>query len=199
VQLSESTLLRVQRGPPLQTKLRRRFAFERKGNKAPEADRTEASEQVLVRNVVGGGGEVDESASENTPAGPRVQRDVRTLELLVPRQNTTVFASTFPTSMLVKVKSRFAGQDMWAYLWSSKDSVKPIWSGFSKGEFPRVPIAKPGVYEIQVLLDNDTASSVPVTIEFRRALAKEALAWGDLLPAVSKWAQTPSRATLQVE
>jgi hypothetical protein len=153
VQLPEYSLFTVSQRPPLFNKVLRRFGVEN------------TIKQILKPT---------KSNRENPKQKLAVARMRGKIPLDFPESGNIILTDSFPTSLRIRVSQEFSGSKFWAFVWPAENSQRPVWSGFSEGEFSGASIPSAGSYFVQVINDDETLFSDIVKIHvFQRQRESE--------------------------
>lgn len=165
VKLTEQLLFRVTHRAPIHTKKVHVFGIE-KQNVGENIKKVHSPfQRSMVRNP---DSPADKSAS-SSESRLQVYRNVSELGLSEPTPGSIFAVTRFPAKLLVKVARVKPDSRYWVFLWGEEDSVTPIWSSYSSGEFYDVSIERPGTYEIQVFNDDETEISNPLKVTYIKA------------------------------
>ena len=166
VHLSDEMLFRVTQKAPIHSKKVHVFGIEKNNTSKTPSGKHSPFERGIAMNAKesaeGGDGKNEQSEKgEKSENRLQVNRNVSHIELAYPGDGSSFVVSQFPTKMLVKVANPKPESKYWVFVWGEGDTINPIWSSYSRGEFSDISIERPGVFEIQVFSDDETEVSDP--------------------------------------
>ena len=162
VHLSGQLLFRVTLKAPIHSKRIHRFGLEKGSQSQPTKRILNPFERGMVRNS----SESTDKSRQNDENRLKIYRNVEEILLSKPTPGSIFAVTQFPAKLLVKVDNIKPNNKYWVFLWNEENRVTPTWSSYSAGEFYDVSIAGPGLYEIQVLNDDETEISAPIKVEY---------------------------------
>jgi len=165
VHLSDQTLFRVTEKAPIHSKRVHVFGIEKNNVGSSLLKNRNPFERRMVRNT-------KEALEDETPKSEKrlqVYRNVTEIALDKPAAGSLFVVRQYPTKLLVKVAQPKPENKYWVFVWGQPDSVTPIWSSYSNGEFSDISIEQPGTYEIQVFNDNETEISEPIKVKYQKS------------------------------
>jgi hypothetical protein len=165
VKLTEQLLFRVTHRAPIHTKKVHVFGIEKQNVSQNLKKKNSPFQRSMVRNAEN----VSNKAPDSSESRLQVYRNVSELRLSEPAPGSIFAVTRFPAKLLVKVARVKPDSRYWVFLWGDQDTVTPIWSSYSSGEFYDVSIERPGTYEVQVFNDDETEISDSLKVTYVKA------------------------------
>jgi hypothetical protein len=165
--LQAQSLVTIRHMPPSFTRFRRTFGMDTAGlARLPKSQ--SQSDARSIGAATSSTNDVDFGQGPTFNSGLSLIRDVDKIPVISPIGLVILAARSFPADLPIRFEETWNQVGLWGFLWQTDATLTPIWSGFSRGSFPAIPIPGPGEYTLQIITEDESRTTEPIQITASR-------------------------------